>query len=97
MKLDLDYQIHDYVDNHPSDNGYKYDHIEWRVRIHNPELLENINSTFNSKLILDDINVVSTGFANMIKEYCWSRKCKYDGLYGTEYKNDLLKQLFNQN
>lgn len=95
MKLKLDYQIHDYVDNHPSDDGYKYDHIEWQVQIHNQELLESLNSTFKSKLVLDDINVVDDKFANMMKEYCWTRKDKYNGTYGTKYKNDLLEQLFN--
>jgi len=92
MKLSLDYQIHELLDNYyDKDNEcYKYDHIEWQVKIHNKELLDNINFTFNSKLVLNDINVVSDGFANIIKEYCWSKKI-YIGTYGTEYKNDMLE------
>lgn len=92
MKLKLDYQIHDYLDNHPSDDGYKYDHIEWQVQIHNQELLDELNYKFGCNFNIDEINVVTPYFANMIKEYCWgkARKNKYNGTYGTKYKNELL-------
>lgn len=97
MKFQLDYQIHEYLDNHPGNNGcYKYDLIHWEVQVHNEELLNDINNTFGCKLILNDINIVTEHFARMIKEYCWARKNKYSGTYGTKYKNDLIKQLFDK-
>ena len=86
MNFQLDYQIHELLNNYHIGGCYKYDHIEWRVRIHNEELLNNLNSTLNLNLKLNEINVVSKETAQDIKKYCWDN-IQYIGTYGTEYLN----------
>ena len=91
----LDYQIDELVNNYPSENGYKYDHIRWEVWISNQELLDIVNSKFNLNLKIDIFNEVTKEIAQQIKTYCWEVK-KYVGTYGTKYNNDMVKQLFDK-
>lgn len=88
--MKLDYSITEllhphYVDGH----GCMYDHINWTVWISNPELLNDINETFDYNLELNKKNVVREEVAHDIWQYI-SKQEKWIGTYGTDYDRNIL-------
>ena len=88
--MKLDYSITEllhpyYVDGH----GCMYDHVNWTVWISNPELLNDINETFDYNLELNKKNVVREEVAHDIWRYI-SKQKKWIGTYGTDYDRNIL-------